>query len=90
MITATISDAKERLSELLAEVKAGESLIITDLETPVARVERISPTADNPKIIVPREKKWNAWTILRHPIMAANAKSVSLVETVNVERDSGW
>ncbi len=89
MITATVSDTKNRLSELLFQVQAGESLIITDLETPVARVERICATSDNPHIL-PAKKEWNAAAILRHPITAASEDSPSIVETVSEERDSGW
>ncbi len=41
----TIDEAQARLSELLAEVEAGQELIICRGETPVARVTRI-PRAD--------------------------------------------
>ncbi len=42
METATISDAKNRLSELLARVKRGESVLILERNVPIARIEPIS------------------------------------------------
>jgi prevent-host-death family protein len=41
MKTATISEAKNKLSQLLDWVKAGETVIITDRDIPVARLESI-------------------------------------------------
>ena len=45
MITATIFEAKTKLSELLKQVQAGETVIITSgrEKTPVARLEAITP-----------------------------------------------
>lgn len=73
----------------MARVQAGESLIIVDRKTPVARVERIRTVADNPHI-QPARKKWNAAGILEHGIKAARKGSPSLVEEVGKERESGW
>jgi prevent-host-death family protein len=39
MKTASITEAKNRLSALLDEVRAGETVIITDRGKPVARLE---------------------------------------------------
>jgi antitoxin (DNA-binding transcriptional repressor) of toxin-antitoxin stability system len=89
VITTTISDTKNRLSELLTYVQAGETLIIVDRKTPVARVERIRGVIDNPHIL-PARKKWNAESILNLPIMSARKASPNLVEAVSEERETGW
>jgi prevent-host-death family protein len=41
MKTATISETKNNLSALLERVRAGESVLILDRETPVARLEPV-------------------------------------------------
>ena len=41
MKTATISEAKNKLSQLLDWVKAGETVIITDRDVPVAKLESV-------------------------------------------------
>jgi prevent-host-death family protein len=45
MLTATIFEAKTKLSELLKKVQAGETVIITSgrAKTPVAKLEPIEP-----------------------------------------------
>lgn len=45
MITATIFEAKTNLSELLKQVQAGETVIITSgrEKTPVSRLEAVEP-----------------------------------------------
>lgn len=45
MITATIFEAKTKLSELVRQVQAGETVIITSgrEKTPVARLEPVEP-----------------------------------------------
>jgi prevent-host-death family protein len=47
MITATIFEAKTKLSELVKHVQKGEVVTITSgrAKTPVARLEAIQPTA---------------------------------------------
>lgn len=85
----TISDTKNRLSELLVRVQAGESLIIMDRKTPVARVERIRNATDNPHI-APAKEPWNPASILQHPILASRKDTPSLVRAVREERDCGW
>jgi prevent-host-death family protein len=44
MKTATISEAKNHLSELLARVKRGETVLILDRDKPVARIVPIETT----------------------------------------------
>jgi prevent-host-death family protein len=46
MKTATISEAKSRLSALIDLVRAGESVLILDRGTPVARLEPIARGSD--------------------------------------------
>jgi antitoxin (DNA-binding transcriptional repressor) of toxin-antitoxin stability system len=87
MICATISDTKNRLSELLAKVHSGETLIIVDRKTPVARVERIEGQADNPYIL-PSRKAWKPAAILSLPIFSGTG--ASLTDAVKEERGQGW
>jgi prevent-host-death family protein len=46
MRTATVTDAKNRLSALLDRVRAGESVVITDRGVPVARLEPVASAPD--------------------------------------------
>jgi len=47
MRTVSISEAKNRLSALLDQVKAGEAVVITDRGVPVARIEPVATRADD-------------------------------------------
>lgn len=89
MIRSTISETKNRLSELLAKVRRGETLIIMDRKMPVARVERLSSPSDNPALN-PAESEWNPEAILSLPLATGDAGMASLVEAVREERRSGW
>jgi len=89
MITSTISDTKNRLSELLVRVQSGETLIILDRKTPIARVERILHLTDNPHLL-PARRKWNAGSILDLPIEPISGGTSSLTDAVREERESGW
>jgi prevent-host-death family protein len=42
--TATISQAKNHLSELLASVKRGESVLILERDRPIARIVPVEPS----------------------------------------------
>ena len=46
MKTATISETKNNLSALLDRVRAGETVLILDRETPVARLEPVRTGED--------------------------------------------
>lgn len=46
MKTANIATAKNQLSRLLKRVKRGETILITDRNHPVARLEPVSETDD--------------------------------------------
>jgi len=89
MLSATISDTKNRLSELLVQVQSGETLIILDRKTPVARVERITELLNNPHIL-PAKKPWNPAEILDRPVVSGVEGSASLVDAVSEERETGW
>jgi prevent-host-death family protein len=47
MRTVSISEAKNGLSALLDQVKAGESVVITDRGVPVARIEPVTNRSDD-------------------------------------------
>jgi len=73
----------------LVRVQSGETLIIVDRKTPVARVERVIDLANNPHVL-PARKAWNPVGILELPVLAASGGSASLVDAVSEERESGW
>ena len=54
MKRAKISDFKARLSSYLAEVRAGDTLIVCDRETPVARVEPYEEGAGGLRVRAPK------------------------------------
>ena len=43
MVTVNVHEAKTNLSRLLAQVEAGEEVVIARNGTPVARLERVKP-----------------------------------------------
>lgn len=47
--TATVTEAKARLSELLRRVQAGESILILSHGRPVARLSPVTPAAAGPE-----------------------------------------
>jgi prevent-host-death family protein len=47
VITASVSEAKNKLSALLAKVKAGETVLILDRGRPVARLEPATSAGDD-------------------------------------------
>lgn len=46
MKKSSISHTKNTLSALLEEVKRGETIVITDRRTPIATIERYTPSLD--------------------------------------------
>ncbi len=101
MRTASVTEAKNRLSALLDRVKAGESVIITDRGVPIARIEPITRTADwdarmqrliaEGKVIpgndMPHEELLRRMRAIPRPKLPEGA---SLLEAVLEERESGW
>ncbi len=47
MKNARISELRDSLSEYLARVRKGETVIVYDRDTPIARIEPIVPTQDS-------------------------------------------
>lgn len=101
MKTATISEAKNRLSALLDQVKAGESVLITDRGVPVARIERVSPVDDTegwlPRLerkgVIRRGNGMPPDELLRRMRDIPRPKlpeGMSVVEALLEERESGW
>ncbi len=89
MISRTISDTKNRFSELIASVRKGETLIVTDRKRPVARIEPIQTLGDHPHLS-PSEKAWNPTEFLDLPLPEALEPEQSLSKAVLEERESGW
>jgi len=97
MKVKTITEAKSGLSALIDQVRAGESVLITDRGVPVARIEPMSTSLDptgrverltragllSPGSGAPPEE------LLAGPTVHA-PDGVSLVEWVLEERRSGW
>jgi prevent-host-death family protein len=49
MKNAKISELRDRLSEYLARVRKGETIIVYDRDTPIARIEPIAPAENDPE-----------------------------------------
>ena len=89
MKTVTISEAKNKLSELLVAVRAGEELTILDRKLPIARVEAIREVAGNPHVSPPRSD-WNPEKVLALPVGEISGHTLGLIDAVAEERESGW
>ena len=96
MRSTTITEAKNGLSSLLDQVKAGESILITDRGVPVARIEPVTSSADpigrverltRAGLIRPGTEALLE-TLLTGPTVHA-PPGVSLVDLVIEERRSG-
>lgn len=97
MKRATITEAKNGLSALIDQVKAGESILITDRGVPVARLApaTTAATADDGRIErlvragLATRGTGNYTEFLRRPLVETVDGS-SVVELVLEERASGW
>jgi len=89
MKTATISETKNKLSELLAAVRAGETLTILDRKRSIARIEAVRDVADSPHVSLP-EEPWESSKVTALPLAEGSGADMSLVEAVAEERESGW
>jgi prevent-host-death family protein len=100
MKTATISEAKNKLSQLLDWVKAGETVIITDRDVPVAKLESVQRPSEGEAYgrmerliragvargpIKPLAKDWRK----NHPRIKVPA-DVDIVKIIAEERESSW
>lgn len=97
MQSKTITEAKSGLSALIDQVRAGETVLITDRGVPVARLEPVSTSSD-PTGRVERLTRAGLMRpgtgapsaeLLAGPTVAA-PEGVSLVDLVIEERRSGW
>ena len=97
MKSATITQAKSGLSALIDQVRAGESVLITDRGVPVARLEPVA-TSDDP---VGRLERLARAGLVRpgtgelpadflDGLSTKAPKGFSLVDAVIEERRSGW
>ncbi|MFP4204133.1 MAG: type II toxin-antitoxin system Phd/YefM family antitoxin [Opitutales bacterium] len=89
MKTATISEAKNKLSELLVAVQAGETLTILDRKRPIARVEAIREVSGNPHVSAPRAA-WDPEKFIALPLGEMFGSASGVVDAVAEERESGW
>jgi len=96
MRTATITEAKNGLSALLDRVKAGESILITDRGTPIARIEPLT-TRPDPEGRLDRLERAGIIRRGTGPVSLASLPpapglppGVSVVDALLEERESGW
>lgn len=97
MKTATITQVKNGLSALLDQVRAGQSVVITDRGIPVARIEPITADGDQTGLLERMERAGVIRRALRPPPMDLLARpgprlppGISAVEAFLEERHSGW
>jgi prevent-host-death family protein len=98
MLRVSVTEAKNKLSALLARVKAGETVVITERGIPVARVEPAvssSPEDDEARLarlerkgIIKRGRGQLPRWILETPPPKASGKSI--VDILLEEREEGW
>ena len=97
MKRASITEAKNGLSALIDQVKAGRTVIITDRGVPVARLEPVSSTAgdDQGRLarleragIIRRGRGDPRWILDRPPTPTTDGRAIS--DFVIEERESGW
>lgn len=95
MKNARISELRDKLSEYLARVRQGETVIVYDRDTPIARLEPITPApvnwpqwlreAERRGIITPPRIRDGA----RLPDPVKPKKPVGLLEALLEERRTG-
>lgn len=98
MRRATITEAKNGLSALIDQVKAGESVLITDRGVPVARLEPATATAvsdDEGRLArleragLMRRGTGDFRELLDRPL-AETLDGSSVVATLLEDREAGW
>lgn len=96
MRRATITQAKNGLSALIDQVKAGESILITDRGVPVARLEPATTISDDEGRLTRLERAgvitrgtgdFTAF-LARVPVETVDGRGI--VDLVLEERESGW
>jgi prevent-host-death family protein len=94
---ATVTETKNRLSALLAEVRAGETVLIVDRGVPVAKIEGLASTPDDVEGRLERLQKSGAVRVghAEPPLGLASKKrprlapEASVVEALLEERREG-
>ena len=88
VITSTISETKNRLSELLRRVQGGETLVILDRNRPVARVDALLDEEFNPYVVPPKDPK-GLKRVLDLPIGGRRGRPTGALEALLEERRDG-
>jgi prevent-host-death family protein len=100
MKTATISEAKSKLSQLIDWVKAGETVLITDRDVPVAKLESVQNPAQGEaygrieRLVRaglargPAEPLPKNWFKTHKPVKIKGGTDISKI--ISEERESGW
>jgi len=88
VIVSTVSDTKNRLSELLRRVQAGETLLILDRDRPIARVTAVEEGESNPHLVPPRDRA-ALKKVLGLPIGGKRGRSTGALKALLEEREEG-
>jgi prevent-host-death family protein len=99
MKVVTVTDAKNRLSAVLDQVRAGETVVITDRGVPVARLEPMASAPDDAEGRIARLERLGllrrAATVIRERDALEGRRpklrrGASAVRAVLDERAAGW
>lgn len=90
-----VAELKSRLSEYLAQVKAGEEIVVTERGAPVARIVKAQPAIDDGLDDLVRRgiaKRGDGGSLDESFFDAPRPKNTGkpLSESVIEERQSGW
>jgi prevent-host-death family protein len=95
MKNARISELRDKLSEYLARVRRGETVIVYDRDTPIARIEPVPPTPkDTPEWVLEAYRRGIATPPrirdgARLPRPMKTKEPVGLLEALLEERRTG-
>ncbi len=99
MESASISEARNKLSGLLRRVRLGETVLITDRGKPVARIEPcLSTGAEDPQVAAllarpgvatPARETLDLAAFLKTPLPRL-PEGVRASDAVSADRDEGW
>jgi prevent-host-death family protein len=97
MRRATVTEAKNHLSALLAEVRAGETVVIVDRGIPVARLDPVAGQGEDAEgriarlrrtgVLHPARREGPISLLLEEP--PARAPGTSIVDVLLAERSAG-
>ena len=89
MIQSTISNTKNHLSELIQKVRSGETVMILDRDTPVAKVLGVNSLQQSLHV-EPAAYDLDVDAFLNMPLIHANKDLGILSQALSDERNSGW